>query len=339
MIQVCSRCATRWNVRDKQRTWCPRCQAALLPPSADPRVSVPGIPNGPTPRAVRPAPGLRWVALRPGTPPRLRGQRRPLSPTPRYPANPGWGLVDYGHPAAVVETGSVPGPSERLVRGTLNVTAAVLGVAAAVHALRYLLLVVNRDVLLHRWVAGAGFWLGVIATPAAIIAVIVCAVVLTRWLITRRASVFAHLRRDEPRTAQALRAGCLIPLVNLFWAPVYVIETATAEGVYSRLRQPVKVWWALWGLSTAVSMFATATAFTTDAQGIADNTVTVTIAYLLALATVLALRRVYDGFISKPVERPAHRWVIVDAEQATDVRTEVSAPSAGDEPRSREPAA
>ncbi|WP_224187300.1 hypothetical protein, partial [Mycobacterium avium] len=25
MIQVCSQCGTRWNVRDRQREWCPRC--------------------------------------------------------------------------------------------------------------------------------------------------------------------------------------------------------------------------------------------------------------------------------------------------------------------------
>ncbi|WP_238602279.1 hypothetical protein, partial [Mycobacterium avium] len=26
MIQVCSQCGTRWNVRDRQREWCPRCR-------------------------------------------------------------------------------------------------------------------------------------------------------------------------------------------------------------------------------------------------------------------------------------------------------------------------
>ena len=34
MIQVCSRCGTRWNVRDRQRVWCPRCNGTLLAPSA-----------------------------------------------------------------------------------------------------------------------------------------------------------------------------------------------------------------------------------------------------------------------------------------------------------------
>ena len=34
VIQVCSRCGTRWNVRDRQRVWCPRCNGTLLAPSA-----------------------------------------------------------------------------------------------------------------------------------------------------------------------------------------------------------------------------------------------------------------------------------------------------------------
>ncbi|MGB3284003.1 MAG: DUF4328 domain-containing protein, partial [Mycolicibacter algericus] len=32
MIQVCSRCDTRWNVRDRRRAWCPRCNGALWAP-------------------------------------------------------------------------------------------------------------------------------------------------------------------------------------------------------------------------------------------------------------------------------------------------------------------
>ncbi len=35
------------------------------------------------------------------------------------------------------------------------------------------------------------------------------------------------------------------------------------------------------------------------------------IAYLVGLATVLLLWRVFDAFVRKPVERPLHRWVIV----------------------------
>ena len=115
-----------------------------------------------------------------------------------------------------------------------------------------------------------------------------------------------------------------------------VVETAIVEGAYSRLRKPIIVWWVLWVLSTVLSIFAIATSFATDAQGIADNTVTTTLAYLLAFAVVLALTRVYEGFVRKPVDRPAHRWVVVGSEQAVDPPP--AAPAAV-EPEDQEPAA
>jgi hypothetical protein len=99
--------------------------------------------------------------------------------------------------------------------------------------------------------------------------------------------------------------------VNLAWAPVYVIELATLEGHYARLRKPIRVWWIVWSLSTAISIIATATSSSRDAQGIANNTVTTALAYLLAAAAVAAVGRVFEGFERKPVERPAHRWVVV----------------------------
>ena len=81
----------------------------------------------------RPAAGMRWIALRPGAPPAPRRQRRRLSPTPRYPANPGWGLVDYGRRTIPQQQpDSVGGPSEAWVRAALNATAVVLGIAALV---------------------------------------------------------------------------------------------------------------------------------------------------------------------------------------------------------------
>lgn len=230
------------------------------------------------------------------------------------------------------------------MRATLLATAGVLAAAAVIHALRYLLLVINRDTLLPPLLAAVAVWLGVIIAIAAIVAVIGAAVVLTRWLIARRAAVYAHHRLPEPRPAGVLWAGCLIPVVNLLWAPVFVIETAMTEGVYSRLRKPIVLWWALWVISTAVSIFAVATSFTSDAQGIADNTVTTTIGYLVALAAVVALIRVYDGFVRKPVDRPAHRWVVVEVERDDAPNGSEAAVSADDPAdalasKDREPAA
>jgi Domain of unknown function (DUF4328) len=197
-----------------------------------------------------------------------------------------------------------------MVRATLVVTIVVLGVAALVHVVRYALLIVNRTVLLNKVVAFAATWLGVLASVIAFFMVVASLVVLTNWLIARRAAAFAHHRRSDPRRTSALRAGCLVPLVNLFWAPVYVIELADVEE-RNGLRRPIAVWWIVWFFSTAVSIFSIATSFTQDPQGIANNTVTTIVAYLLALLTLRLAMKVFLGFERQPVERPAKRWVMV----------------------------
>jgi glucan phosphoethanolaminetransferase (alkaline phosphatase superfamily) len=213
------------------------------------------------------------------------------------------------------------GPSLAMVRATLLSTMVVLGVAALVHVVRYALLIVNRSVLLNKVVAFAATWVGVLASVLAMFMVVASAVVLTNWLIARRAAAFAYHRRDDPRAVRALRAGCLVPLVNLFWAPVFVIELAGVEDRLKWLRRPIAVWWIVWFFSTAVSGFSIATSFTQDAQGIADNTVTTIVAYLLGLAALLLAMKVFLGFERQPVERPATRWVIVRDAGAPSVDT------------------
>jgi hypothetical protein len=200
------------------------------------------------------------------------------------------------------------GPSATMVRATLVTTMALLGFAALMHVLRYALLLINRTVLLNPVLAGVVTWVGVAASALALFGVIVTAVVLTNWLIARRAGVFAHNGRADPRPKWQLWAGCLVPLVNLFWAPVYLIELARAEG---RTGLRITAWWITWVFSTAVSVMSIATSFASDAQGIANNTVTTTIAYLLALAAVVLVLQVVQGFESRPVDRPVKRWVMV----------------------------
>jgi uncharacterized protein DUF4328 len=358
MIQVCSQCGTRWNVRDKQRVWCPRCNGSLLAPSTTPAPAAPpssadfGWRAGP--RAPQRLPsGYRWIAVRPGPPPPPRRRRRPLGPTPRYAAIPRWGLID-----SIESGGTGPGrtlregPSADRVRTTFFVAAVALGVAALVHVLRYLLLVINRNTLLNWLVADAAALLSVLASLAAVAAVMACAAVLTRWLIARRAAAFEHRGRPESRSRRALWAGtllppsgamllaitfavvlatsghltgwalmaaclvvCDLPLLAAVWALVFVIELAKTEDLYARLRPVIWGWWLLWLLSTMTSVFATVTSGAQDSQGIANNTVAMIVAYLLALASVLVTARLFEGFEAKPVERPAHRWIPVEYDE------------------------
>ena len=232
---------------------------------------------------------------------------------------PRWGLIDpatLGPPAPVAAP--TRGPSPWAVRATLVVTVAALGAAALLHLVRYILLIVNRSTLLPVFVAGAATWLGVLASVAAMFAVAGCAIVLTEWLIARRAAAFGCRHQEEPRPLWELRLGCLIPLLNLAWAPVYVIELAVVEERYARMRKEIWVWWVLFLLSTVVSIFATATSFTQEAQGIADNTVSFVVAYLLATAAMVMAARLVWAFERAPVERPAHRWVIVPTDSSPD---------------------
>ena len=273
--------------------------------------------------------------MRPGPPPPPRRRRRPLGPTPRYQTIPRWGLVDPILPSAgSAERAAGKAASPATARAVLTVTGVVLALAAGVHLVRYLLLLINRTTLLPPFVAIGSVVSGIFMSLAAIVAVIATAVTLTSWLIARRSAAFAVHGQDDPRPEWALWAGCLIPGVNLVWAPVFVLELAHAERCQERQRGPVALWWIAWAVSFLICGWAIWTSRATDAQGIADNTVTVIIAYLAGLAVLVLLWRVFDGFVRKPVDRPLHRWVVAPEDQV--VVAEVDEPV---ESRDREPAA
>ena len=326
-------------MRDRQREWCPRCHGALLSPQA----SQQWIAHSAAPQTPQPQPrprsggrlpsGYRWIAVRPGAGPRPRRRRRPLGPTPRYAFIPRWGLVD---PATQASTGTAAparrGPSLGAIRATLITTVVVLGVAALLHIVRYALLMINRGVLLNSVVAGLATWLAVAASVGAMFAIVGCAFALTEWLIGRRAAAFGHCNESDPRPVWALRAGCLVPLANLVWAPTYLVELATVEDRYPHVRRLIWAWSLLFALSTLVSVYATATSFPADTQGIANNTVTFIVAYLMAMAATVAAARVVFAFEGTPVERPAHRWVVVAEEKESRNDSPATVEREGQEP-------
>lgn len=261
-------------------------------------------------------PGFRWIAVRPGAAPLTGLRRRALGPTPRYAVTPRWGLTDYVDQApASTQPTVAKGPDASAVRTTLFITVVVLGVAALFYVLRYVLLIINRTILLNSVLAAFADWLGVLISVVAIMAVFACALVLIVWLIARRAAAFAHNGLVDHRSARQLWLGCLLPLANLLWAPVFVIELANIEDQQGRQQRPIVVWWVIWVFSYLVSIFAIATRWSSDPQGIANNTVLMVFAYFVAAATVAAIARIFEGFVRKPVERPVNRWVVVGADQ------------------------
>ncbi|MBU9767194.1 DUF4328 domain-containing protein [Mycobacterium sp. TNTM28] len=333
MIQVCSQCGTRWNVRDRQRSWCPRCGGSLLAPSAPhsqwgparPSPSSPAQPSAPASRTTpQLAPGYRWIAVRPGPPPQQRRRRGPLGPTPRYRVIPSWGLHQQFEPSepAADAAGAPSGVSA--VRTMLVVAMVALGVAAFAHVIRYVLLLINRGMLLPPLVAIAGVILGLLASLLAIVAVVFTVVVLVNWLIARRSAGYARHGEVDPRSSTTLWLGCLVPGVNLVMAPVFVWELAALEGRLSFLRRPIVVWWIVWVLSGVVATWSMATTvyatfFNPLPQNIADNTVTTIVGYLLALCAFLLAAKVFAGFEGSATTavQSVHRWVVVEEPEVT----------------------
>ena len=251
-------------------------------------------------------------------------------------------------PSAPGDEATRKGPSPTVVRGALLAASTIFALAAAAHVLRYLLLLINRTTLLPPVIAIGALLMGVLISFAAIVAVMITAAIMTSWLIARRAAAFGQHGQPDPRPEWTLWAGCMIPVVNLVWAPVFLIELAHAERIQGRQRGPIALWWIGWIVSTGVSAWAIWTSRATEPQAVADNTVTMIIAYLAGLAVLLLLWRVLDGFVRKPVDRPQHHWVIVPAESADAPRsTDGAAPESVEpdetpsviESRDREPAA
>jgi hypothetical protein len=165
-------------------------------------------------------------------------------------AIPRWGLVDRIDPdtAAQISDAATQIPAARRapraaqVRASLFACGVTLSAAALVHLVRYLLLVVNRDTLLNSMVAVAAVGLSVLASLAAIAAIITCAVMLMRWLIARRAAAFDHCGRShngrfESRPRWALWVGCLLP------PSAAMVLAITFAGTLATLGQPAS--WAL----------------------------------------------------------------------------------------------
>ncbi|HEX7824892.1 MAG TPA: DUF4328 domain-containing protein, partial [Mycobacterium sp.] len=174
--------------------------------------------------------GYRWIAVRPGAAPPPRRGRQPLGPTPRYPATPRWGLTDQLHGPTVEPLVGRSGAPVALVRAVLIATMVALGLAAVVHIVRYALLLINRTTLLSPWVAWLATWSGRGVSALVQLGMLVSVVLLTSWLIGRRARAFAERNATDPRSETKMWLCCLLPVVNLVMAPVFVIELADAEG-------------------------------------------------------------------------------------------------------------
>jgi hypothetical protein len=215
----------------------------------------------------------------------------------------------------------------------LITTVILLGLAALLYVGRYVLLVVNRDVLLNSIVAWLGTWVPVGVSVAAIIAVVASAVLLTQWLVARRAAVFKRFDEGDPRGVRAMQAGCLVPLVNLVWPLTYFVELAKAEDKYDRLRKLIWTWGATFLVSTVVSVYCFVTRFFAhDTQAVANNTISFVVANVIAMAAAVVTMRLVSGFASLPVERAVRRWLVVADEKQSRAESRAAVEPEGQEP-------
>ena len=200
------------------------------------------------------------------------------------------------------------------MRTILLAAGAVFFLAVAAHALRYLLLLINRTTLLPPFIAIGSLLTGIFVSLAALVAVAAVALTLTSWLIGRRAEAFARHGQEDPRPTWMLWAGGLIPPVNFLLAPLFVIEQAQAERCRDRQNAPVLMWAIAWIVAALLCGWATWTGLrASEPQAVADNDITMIVAYLAGLAVLALLWRVVAGFVGgiTVVARPTHRWVVV----------------------------
>ena len=276
MIQVCSQCGTRWNVRDRQRAWCPRCQGTLLAPSGSRRSAEWGPRQGQAPRAgpatrrPRLPSGYRWIAVRPGAARRHAAgaardsvPRRATSVIPRVGSGgalrrpgrsrrrPRAGAV--GHGGATDAGGDHGGARRRRVHppGALRAaddqphgaaqprgSPARPPGAASRSACVAMFMVVASALRADELADRAAS--GGVRPPAAI---------RSRGRCGRCGRV-AWSRSSTWRGHRCTSSSWPMPRAGCSW-----------------LRRPIVVWWVAWVVSTALSIFSIATSFTDRSPG------------------------------------------------------------------------
>ena len=100
--------------------------------------------------------------------------------------------------------------SARGVQIVATVTQTVLLGAAAAYLLRYLLMILNRTVLIYPFVALGTNLLAVLGAVLSLVALLALTLVLTGWLVHRRELSYASRGEKDPRSRPELWAGCVV---------------------------------------------------------------------------------------------------------------------------------
>jgi hypothetical protein len=340
MIDLCPRCRIQAPHRPG-RERCPRCGGPLSVVDDTGRTSAaqvgqvpahgPGRPR-PTPppgRGATPAHtgglyrsrDVRWIARRPPEAiPARRGPAGYRGPRliPRYVYIPAWGLHD--EPSDPAEAHRQLDASRARLVLALMVVGTALAVSAAVHLVRYILLVVNRDAPLPEWLIVASDWLTIFSGVVAFLGFVLATWAFMRWVLDLRADTYESAGLIDPRRPGWVAALAGVPGVNLIGAPLVLKEVAAARDggadnalVDRRLR---KLWvaWLLVNLTAALAIVARLIAWRSESLQTGANALTMVIvsaAVSAAFAFWMArrIRMLFDAAAAVPV--PTRRWVAV----------------------------
>jgi hypothetical protein len=292
---------------------CPRC-----------RVSV--AANAFCPSCGRYVAPVTWVAIPPqgvATPPTPRPRR--YSGPPRYPFIPRWGFpaLPWVQPqeAAPPSSRDALTATTRATLGTLVpllwATATVAVLACGAEVWRYTLLLASRsDALPAGAVAASDALVAAAGTVAPILAT-VAGVMLVLWSVRASRAAGEYAGVVPARSARAIVAGWVIPVVNLTvpGSVLAEIEHAALDRPPGQRPRPSVLliwWWALWVANLLFGVVVALWSLRTGVQALADGVVLHALLDLLAAVTagVTAVLAVRLTRLLTP-RRPAHREVLV----------------------------
>lgn len=274
-------------------------------------------------------PGLQWVATPPAeaeSTEEIRVPPQPYTGPPSYPVPPRWGLPLLGWRRPRPLSTPVVGAAERML--TLAATAfpllwlsAALAVAtAAAEGWRYALLLDSRTDAVPATSLHVSDALVVTGGMVSLIAAALAGAVTLGWLVRACAAAAESAGVRPPRPAWQLVAGVLVPGVNLLLPGAVLAElehTALRRDPGRRPRPSplVAAWWVVWatglGLGALTLLWGLRSGVQARADGVLLHLVTDLVAGVVAVVTIVVLRRLTQ------LLGPAQRW---DARRMVVVR-------------------
>ncbi|GAC62665.1 DUF4328 domain-containing protein [Gordonia sihwensis] len=259
MLDVCPSCRIQAPHREG-RELCPRCGRRLMVLDAQGRVvqrPQSGAARGASaPRTSVARAGLRWVADRPAEarPAPVTVRAHEWTPTPSYRYIPRWGLSDRG-PISPGENPEPADPGDVLLRA-LRMATSMLGAAAVVHLIRYVIAAVNRSTPIPMWLdllSGAAV---LVFGVFAFVAMLVALVAFVRWLLPARAAAYRAADRRDPRPARVVLALAAVPLANVVGVPLLLSEAALCGDAPAPAIGRIKHLGTAWAIVNLVALIA-----------------------------------------------------------------------------------